>query len=84
MDWLYKNCSTTAQRGALDWAPKYEKAIRPVIEECYDSVINGIETENVIKQNGDVNYRKKLNHELNCMAETELWKVGRQLRKFRV
>ena len=84
MDWLYKNCSTTAQRGALDWAPKYEKAIRPVIEECYDSVINGIETENVIKQNSNIDYRKNLNHELNCMSETELWKVGRQLRKFRV
>ena len=84
MDWLYKNCSTTAQRGALDWAPKYEKAIRPVIEECYDSVINGIETENVIKQNSNIDYRKNLNHELNCMSETELWKVARQLRKFRV
>ena len=57
---------------------------KTVVEECYDSVINGIETENVIKQNSDKNYRKNLNHELNCLAETELWTVGRQLRKFRV
>ena len=28
MDWMYSNCSATAQRGALDWSPKF-KACNP-------------------------------------------------------
>ena len=83
MDWLYANCSTTAQRGALDWAPKFNKAIKPVIEECYDSVINGQETQNVIDANSDKNYREKLNKELSDMSDTELWKVAKILRGLR-
>ena len=48
MDWLYANCSTTAQRGALDWAPKFEKVLKPVIEQCYEEVLNGSEVQRVI------------------------------------
>ncbi len=83
MDWLYANCSTTAQRGALDWAPKFENAIKPIIEECYDSVKNGSETQNVIDANSDSDYRKKLNLELKELSNTELWKVAKILRKLR-
>ena len=34
MDWMYSNCSTTAQRGALDWAPKFRDVLKPVIQDC--------------------------------------------------
>ncbi len=27
MDWMYSNCSATAQRGALDWKPRFKKAV---------------------------------------------------------
>ena len=83
MDWLYANCSTTAQRGALDWAPKFEEAIKPVIEECYQSVKDGVETQNVIDANSNEDYRKKLNLELEDLSNTELWKVAKILRKLR-
>ena len=33
MDWMFSNCSTTAQRGALDWRHKFRKAVEPVFEE---------------------------------------------------
>ena len=56
MDWLYANCSTTAQRGALDWAPKFEKVLKPIIHECYDSVLDGTEADNVVKSNSKKNY----------------------------
>lgn len=32
MDWMYENCSTTARRGALDWAPRFYTATKPVFE----------------------------------------------------
>lgn len=41
MDWMYSNCSTTAQRGALDWAPKFKEVLKPVIEDCYEKVVSG-------------------------------------------
>ena len=83
MDWLYANCSTTAQRGALDWAPRFEQAIRPIIEDCYDSVMTGKETKNVIDANSDKNYREKLNKELETLSNTELWRVGKVIRELR-
>ena len=81
MDWLYANCSTTAQRGALDWAPKFEEKLIPMIEECYQSVKDETEVRNVIKANSDGNYRKKLDKELEKIASQELWNVFRQIRK---
>jgi ketol-acid reductoisomerase len=84
MDWLYSNCSTTAQRGALDWAPIFKETLEPVISDCYDSVINGDEADKAINSNSDVNYRENLNKELEIVREQELWKVGRQLRNLRV
>lgn len=83
MDWLYSNCSTTAQRGALDWAPKFEETLTPLIEECYDSVISNKEVERVIQSNSDVNYRDNLNNELEAIANQEMWDVGRQLREIK-
>ncbi|MBX7149115.1 ketol-acid reductoisomerase [bacterium] len=83
MDWMYANCSTTAQRGALDWAPKYEAAIKPVIEACYNSVETGNEARISIKANSDPNYRAGLNKELEAIANQEMWQAGRVLREFR-
>ena len=83
MDWLYANCSTTAQRGALDWAPKFEQALKPVIEDCYESVLNGTEVQRVVDTNSKNNYRELLNKELENMADQELWKVAKILRELR-
>lgn len=49
MDWLYSNCSTTAQRGPLDWAPNFERVLKPLIYKCYRSIETGIEAKNVIE-----------------------------------
>lgn len=83
MDWMYANCSTTAQRGALDWAPRFEKVIKPVIEECYQSVQSGNEARITIEANSKKDYREKLNAELKTMADQEMWVAGRVLREFR-
>ena len=83
MDWMYANCSTTAQRGALDWAPRFEAVIRPVIEECYASVVRGDEARTVIRANSDPEYRTRLDSELATMAEQEVWQAGKVLRDFR-
>ena len=83
MDWMYANCSTTAQRGALDWAPRFEAVLRPVIEECYQSVVRGDEARTVIRANSDPNYRERLEAELAGMDGQELWQAARVLRDFR-
>ena len=83
MDWMYRNCSTTAQRGALDWSKKFEKVLKPVIEECYNSVKTGKETEVVIAANKSPDYREKLEAELAEMDDQEIWKVGKILRELR-
>ena len=53
MAWMYSNCSTTAQRGALDWAPEYYNAIKPVIERCYESVESGNEADLAVNANSN-------------------------------
>ncbi len=83
MDWMYANCSTTAQRGALDWAPRFEAVIKPVIEECYASVVRGDEARTVIRANSDPAYRSRLDAELADMASQEVWQAGQVLREFR-
>ena len=79
MDWLYKNCSTTAQRGALDWAPKFEKVLKPVIEECYKSVENETEIHRLIECNNDKEYNKKLDKELLDLSSQEMWQIKKQI-----
>lgn len=83
MDWMFANCSTTAQRGALDWKPKFRKAVEPVFKELYDSVKSGKEAEITIKANSKPDYRVKLAAELKEMDESELWQTGKQVRKLR-
>lgn len=83
MDWMYANCSATAQRGALDWAPRFEAAIRPVIEEVYASVRSGKETQIAIDSNSRDDYREQLEKELAEIDDSELWTAGRALRPLR-
>ena len=54
MDWMYANCSTTAQRGALDWWKKFRDAVYPVFEELYESVETGKEAKITIEANKKV------------------------------
>ena len=83
MDWMYSNCSTTAQRGALDWAPRFKEVLKPVINDCYQKVISGEEAKRAISSNSKPNYRKKLNEELEEINSQEMWLAGKQLRPLR-
>ena len=83
MDWMYANCSTTAQRGALDWAPKFKKAVVPVFEDLYNKVIDGSETKRVLEANGAPDYRQKLDAELAIIGNSEMWKTGKAVRALR-
>ena len=83
MDWMLANISTTAQRGALDWAPKFKKAVAPVFEELYRKVVSGDETKRVLEANGAPDYREKLGEELKKLRESEMWKAGAAVRSLR-
>ncbi len=83
MDWMYANCSATAQRGALDWRPKFKAATLPVFKELYQRVKTGEETKRVLESTGKPNYKEFLDAELKEMRESELWQAGLQVRKLR-
>jgi ketol-acid reductoisomerase len=83
MDWMYANCSTTAQRGALDWWKKFRDASKPVFEELYDKVAKGEEAQRSIDSNSQTDYRIKLEKELQELRESEMWKAGQTVRKLR-
>jgi ketol-acid reductoisomerase len=83
MDWLYANCSTTAQRGALDWKGKFRDAVAPLFTELYDRVADGAEAKIVLDKNSQPDYREKLNAELAEMANTEMWRAGAKVRDLR-
>ena len=83
MDWMYANCSTTAQRGALDWWKKFKDATKPVFEELYESVETGNEAQLSIDSNSQADYRAKLEKELEELRESEMWRAGRTVRSLR-
>lgn len=83
MDWMYANCSTTAQRGALDWWKKFRDAVAPVFEELYDSVAAGEEAQRSIDSNSQPDYRVKLEEELKQLRNSEMWQAGRTVRSLR-
>jgi ketol-acid reductoisomerase len=83
MDWMYANCSTTAQRGALDWRHRFRDATIPVFEELYKSVVNGEETRIVLDANSAPDYAEKLTKELEELGHSELWKAGAAVRALR-
>ncbi len=83
MDWMYANCSATAQRGALDWKDRFRDAVAPVFDDLYKSVVSGKETEIVMKANSAPDYKEKLQVELNRIKNSEMWRAGTAVRKLR-
>ena len=83
MDWMYANCSTTAQRGALDWWKKFRDASKPVFEELYKEVAAGNEAQRSIDTNSKPDYRAGLDQELKELRESEMWQTGMVVRKLR-
>lgn len=83
MDWMYANCSTTAQRGALDWWKRFRDATSPLFEELYDSVAKGNEAQRSIDSNSKPDYREKLEVELAELRESEMWRAGKAVRSLR-
>ncbi len=83
MDWMYANCSTTAQRGALDWRGQFRKAVEPVFDWLYESVVSGEQTRIVLEANSAPDYREKLSEELREMRESEMWRAGAAVRSLR-
>jgi ketol-acid reductoisomerase len=82
-DWMIGNCSTTAQRGALDWKDKFKKAVEPVFKQLYKDVKSGKEAAVVIKKNSKKDYRVKLEGELKKMNDSEMWQTGKKVRELR-
>ncbi len=83
MDWMYANCSTTAQRGALDWMGPFHDAIKPVMQKLYESVKSGNEAQISIDSNSQPDYREKLNAELKALRDSEMWQTAVTVRKLR-
>lgn len=83
MDWMYSNCSATAQRGALDWRPKFMEATLPVFKDLYKKVKSGEECVRVLDSTGASNYKETLDAELRELGNSELWRTGAAVRKLR-
>jgi ketol-acid reductoisomerase len=83
MDWMYANCSTTAQRGALDWKPRFKAAVLPLFRELYESVMSGKETARTLEKNSAPNYQEELTKELNEIHNSEMWRAGAAVRSLR-
>jgi ketol-acid reductoisomerase len=83
MDWMYSNCSATAQRGALDWKPRFKKAVLPVFKELYRRVKSGAEAKRVIETCGAAGYPQRVAKELAAIRDSEMWKAGAAVRDLR-
>jgi ketol-acid reductoisomerase len=83
MDFMYANCSTTAQRGALDWHPRFRDAVKPVFDELYASVVSGNEARITLEANSRADYREQLEKELGVFHDSEMWQAGAAVRSLR-
>jgi ketol-acid reductoisomerase len=83
MDWMYASCSTTAQRGALDWKDRFRDATAPVFDDLYESVVSGEETRITLEANSAPDYKVKLEAELKAIRESEIWQAGKVVRSLR-
>ena len=83
MDWMYANCSTTAQRGALDWMGPFHDACKPVVQKLYESVKSGNEAQISIDANSKPDYRQGLEQELKALRESEMWQTAVTVRQLR-
>lgn len=80
MDWMYAACSTTARRGAIDWASKFKDTLKPVFDELYDSVTAGHETKRALDFNSHPEYDQRLKAELEGISSMEIWRAGKAVR----
>lgn len=83
MDWMFGNCSTTAQRGALDWYPRFHAALKPVFQKLYDEVENGNECRRTLEVNSKPDYKVGLEKELAQLRQSEMWRAGATVRQLR-
>jgi ketol-acid reductoisomerase len=83
MDWMYRNCSATAQHGALKWRPIFKKANLPVFKKLYKSVKTGQETREVIRDCGGKDYKTFLEKKLAEIGGSEMWQAGAAVRSLR-
>ena len=83
MDWMYANCSTTAQRGALDWMGPFHDVTKPVFQKLYAEVACGNEAQRSIDTNSKPDYREGLEKELKSLRESEMWQAGAVVRQLR-
>src|SRR5258707_4007768 len=83
MDWMYANCSATAQRGALDWKPRFRKAVLPVFKDLYKRVKSGAECARVLSACSKPNYQQQVTRELNAIGNSEMWRAGKAVRSLR-
>lgn len=83
IDWMYANCSTTAQRGALDWHLRFRDALLPLFAELYQAVASGAEAARALATNQRPDYRRQLEKELAAIADSEMWQAGRFIRELR-
>jgi len=83
MDWMYANCSTTAQRGALDWKDRFRDAVAPLFAQLYESVANGTEARITLEANSRPDYREQLEKELAAIRNSEMWRAGAAVRALR-
>jgi ketol-acid reductoisomerase len=83
MDWMFASCSTTAQRGALDWSKRFELAVKPLFELLYRDVQAGVETKRVLDTCSAPDYRAKLEEELDELKNSEMWRTGATVRSLR-
>ncbi|MFO7534919.1 MAG: ketol-acid reductoisomerase [Kiritimatiellia bacterium] len=83
MDWMFANCSVTAQRGALDWMPRFRQATLPTFRKLYKAVQTGREAARVMKVCGGKDYKGRLRKELNALHNSEMWRAGEAVRRLR-
>ena len=83
MDWMFAACSTTAQRGALDWSKRFETAVKPLFELLYRDVQAGVESKRVLDTCSSPDYREKLQVELDEWKNSEMWRAGAAVRSLR-
>ena len=83
MDWMFANCSTTAQRGALDWAPRFRDAVARCLTNFTKVFVTGKETQRVLDANSAPDYREKLQKELDVIKNSEMWRAGAAVRALR-
>jgi ketol-acid reductoisomerase len=83
MDWMYGNCSQTAQHGALKWRPQFKKATLPVFKKLYKSVKTMQEAKEVIKDTGCADYKEKMLAKLDELHNHEMWLAGAAVRSLR-